>query len=124
MNSKGTLLGENKIKGGYMASNYRAIVHYHFKKGMEETGLNFLETELIKKGQEYGSHYIELWQNEKNPSIVEGIGIWDDIDDARRFQSKWESKEKELISKYCEAEPKKEFFKLRSTYIQKPRKAA
>jgi len=107
-----------------MASNYRAIVHYHFKEGMEEKALNFLETELIKKGQEYGSRYTELWQNEKNPSIVEGISFWDDIEDAKRFQSQWESKEKELISKFCEGAPRKEFFKLRSTYMQKPRKAA
>ena len=52
-----------------MAANYRAIVHYHFKEGMEEKGIQFLENELVKKGRELGCHYIELWQNEKDHKI-------------------------------------------------------
>jgi hypothetical protein len=107
-----------------MTSNYRVIVHYHFKEGMEEQGIKFLERELIKKGQELGCHYIELWQNDRDASIIEGVAVWNNIEDARRFQSRWEKKEKELIDKYCTGMPEREFCKLRSTYMEKPRKAA
>lgn len=107
-----------------MASNYRAIVHYQFKKGMEEQGIKFLDHELVKKGQEYGCHYIEIWQNERDHSIVEGVAIWEDLKDAKRFQSLWEEKEKELIRRFCKDEPSREFCKIRATYMGKSRKAA
>lgn len=107
-----------------MASNYRVIVHYHLKKGMEEQGIQFLENELIKKGQEFGCHYLEIWQNEKDPSIVEGVAVWNDLEDARRFQSKWENKEKELVDKFCTDKPTREFCKIRSTYVEKQSKKA
>lgn len=107
-----------------MASNYRAIVHYHFKRGMEEQGIRFLENELVKKAQEYGCHYVEIWQNEKDHTIVEGVAVWHDIEDARRFQSKWKNKEQELVRKFCEDSPEREFCKIRSIFVEKARKAA
>lgn len=107
-----------------MSHNYRAIVTYHFKKGMEEKAIQFLEKELIQKAKELGGHYLELWQNEKSPSIVEGIGIWTNLEDAKAFQSKWEKWEKELVSKYCERAPEREFCKLRGSYSEKIMKAA
>lgn len=103
--------------------NYRAVVHYHFKKGMEEQALKFFENELIKKAQNYKCHLIELLQNEKDHSQFVGIAIWNDIEDARRFQELWKSKEKELM-RFCVNEPKREFFKLRTHYQEKMRKAA
>jgi len=103
--------------------NYRAIVHYSFKKGMEAQGLKFLEEELVKKAQNYGCHFIELWQNERDPSIVVGVAIWNDLEDARRFQSKWQEKEQELMQ-FCTESPKREFFVLKTTYVEKGKKAA
>lgn len=102
---------------------YRAVVHYNFKKGMEEQGIRFLENELIKKAQEYGCHNIELLHSEQDPSHLIGIGLWHNIEEARRFQSYWNSKEKEL-GKFCKNSPKREFFKIRATYAEKGRKAA
>lgn len=107
-----------------MASNYRAIVHYHLKKGMEEKGLRFLENELVKKGPELGCHYLELWQNEKDSSIIEGVAMWNTLDEAKKFQTLWSSKEKEFIHLFCTETPKREFCKLRHSYIEKARKAA
>lgn len=104
-------------------ANYRAIVHYHFKKGMEEKGLKFLETELIKKAQEYGCHGIELWQSEKDHTKLVGIGHWNNIEEARKFQAHWDSKERELMQ-YCINRPEREFYKIKSTYAEKARKAA
>lgn len=103
--------------------NYRALVHYSFKKGMEAQGIKYLESELIKKAQDYGCHFIELWQNEKNPNIVVGVATWNSLDDARHFQSKWIEKEKELM-KYSSEPPKREFFLLKSTFAEKGKKAA
>ena len=107
-----------------MAANYRALVRFHFKPGMEEQGLMFLENELVKKGKEFNCHYIELWQNEKDKTWVDGIAVWNDLEDAKRFQALWEKKEKEMVAKFCQEEPKREFCKLRSIYIEKARKAA
>lgn len=104
-------------------SNYRAIVHYHFKKGMEEKGIKFLERELLSKAQEFGCHGLELWQDERDPTFLVGIGAWNSIDDARRFQSHWDEKEKELIE-FCESAPKREFLKIRSTYAEKEKRVA
>ncbi len=104
-------------------SNYRAVVHYTFKKGMEEEGLKFLENELVKKGAQYGCHGIELLQNGKDSTTVIGIGYWNDIEEARKFQSAWDKKEKEL-AKYCTSAPKREFYKIRCNYMEKARKIA
>ncbi len=103
--------------------NYRALVHYTFKEGMEAQGLKFLENELIKKAQDYGCHFVELWHNEKHPTIVVGVATWNNLEDARRFQGKWEQKEKEMM-KFCEGEPKREFFVLKSTFAERGKKAA
>jgi hypothetical protein len=103
--------------------HYRAIVHYHFKKGMEEQAMRFLENELIKKAPSLGCHGIKLLVDENDHSHVLGIGTWDNIEEARKFQSHWEAKEKEL-TRMTVSTPKHEFFKLKSSYIEKNRKVA
>lgn len=103
--------------------NYRAIVHYHFKKGMEEQGIRFLQNELIKNAERYGCHGIELLQDEKDHTLLVGIATWNDISDARRFQSSWAHKENELM-RFCSETPKRHFYKVRSTYSEKMRRAA
>jgi hypothetical protein len=110
------------MQGGGM-NNYCAIVHYHLKKGMENQAIKFFEKELIKKATEYGCHSIELLISEKDPSNLIGIAFWDSLEDARRFQSIWESKENELIG-LCTSSPKREFLKVRATYTEKGRKVA
>lgn len=104
-------------------ATYRALVHYNFKKGMEEQGMKFVENELIKKAQSYGCHNIEFLQSEHDPSYIIGVGFWNNIEEARRFQSHWDSKEKELI-RFCKNTPKREFFKIRAAYAEKLKKAA
>ncbi len=102
---------------------YRAYVHYHFKKGMEESGIKFLETELIKHAAEMGCHNIELWLDEKDHTRLVGTGDWNSLDEARKFQSTWDKKEKEL-SKFLTNKPEREFYKLRNSYSEKAKKAA
>ena len=102
---------------------YRAVVNYEFKKGMEEEGMKFLENELIKKADQYGCHGLELLCSEKNACHVIGIGTWKNIEEAKKFQSKWGAKEKELL-RFCVNTPSHEFFNIRSTYTEKSRKAA
>lgn len=106
-----------------MAQQYQVIVHYHFKKGMEEKGVQFLERELIRHAQEMGCHRIELCQSERDPSELMGIGTWNSLDEARRFQSKWSEKEKELLN-LCTGSPKRDVLRMRSTFMEKSRKAA
>ncbi len=103
--------------------SFRAIVHYKFKKGMEEQGIKFLENELVKKAQEYGCHGIELWQNGKDATNLVGIGSWNSLEEARTFQSHWDSKEHELM-RYCQEKPHREFFKVCSVYAEKQRRVA
>lgn len=103
--------------------NYRAIVQYHFKKGMEEEGMRFLENELVKKAKEYGCHTIELCHNERDPSLLVGIASWESLEDAKRFQSLWSAKEHEIM-RFCSAAPHHEFFKVTSSYKERSRKAA
>ena len=110
------------LKGGDM-SKYRAVVHYRFKEGMEEKGIHFLENELIKKADTFVCHSIEILHSEDDPTYVLGIALWNDIQDARRFQAKWANKEHELV-KYCTDSPKREFFKIVSTFTEKQKKAA
>ena len=107
-----------------MAANYRVIVHYNFKKGSEEEGISYLENELVHQGKRLGCHYIELWQNEKNPCQVKGVAVWNSPEEAKKFQSLWEKKEKDLIRRLCANIPRREFCKLRSSYVEKMRQAA
>jgi len=101
---------------------YRALVHYYFNKGMVKEGIRFLERELIKKAEEYGCHDVEIWQSEKDINYVVGMGTWNSLEDARRFQALWESKEQEL-TRLCINTPKREFFKIQSMY-RESKKAA
>lgn len=103
--------------------NYRAVVHYHFKKGMEEQGLKFLVNELVNKAPQYGCHHIELLQDHKDHCNLIGIATWNDIEDARRFQLMWTKKEKEMLH-FCTNPPKREFCKLRSTFMEKAKRVA
>ncbi|HEY2810453.1 MAG TPA: hypothetical protein VGJ00_03580 [Rhabdochlamydiaceae bacterium] len=104
-------------------TKYKAVVHYRFKEGMEEKGLHFLENELLKKADSYGCHEIELLQSEEDPTHIIGIALWNDIQDARRFQAKWATKEHELLRISADS-PKREFFKMASTFMEKMRRAA
>jgi quinol monooxygenase YgiN len=104
-------------------SKYRAVVHYRFKDGMEEKGIHFLENELLKKADTYGCHSIELLRSEDDHTSLLGIAVWNDIEDARRFQAKWATKEHELLH-YCSAAPKREFFKIVGTFTEKQKRAA
>lgn len=100
---------------------YQVIVHYHFKKGMEEKGIRYLETELLKNARDFGCHTIEFCQNERDPGEVLGMATWNSLQEARKFQSQWGEKEKELIG-FCTNAPKREVFKIRSTYMEKSEK--
>jgi len=104
-------------------SKYRAIVNYRFKSGMEDKGIKFLENELLRKADSYGCHNIEILQSESDPTHVLGVALWNDIQDARRFQAKWAAKEHELV-KLCEQPPKREFFKIATTFTEHLKKAA
>lgn len=104
-------------------SKYKAVVHYRFKEGMEEKGLHFLENELLKKADFYGCHSIELLHSEDDPTLLLGIALWNDIQDARRFQAKWATKEQEIV-RYCTQSPKREFFKIVSSFTERQKKAA
>lgn len=104
-------------------TKYQAVVHYRFKEGMEDKGIKFLEEELIKKADSYGCHTIEILQSEEDPTYLLGIALWNDIQDARRFQGKWATKEHRLLE-YCTESPKREFFKVVTTFTEKQKKVA
>ncbi len=102
---------------------YKAVVNYHFKKGMEEQGIKFLENELLKKAQEYGCHGIELLQNDKEGNQFIGLALWNSLQEAKHFQEMWGTKEKELL-RFCETPPTRAFYKIRAIYSEKAKKAA
>lgn len=103
--------------------DYRAIVHYHLKKGMEGKALKFLENELLKKAKELGCHDIELLQDDKDPLHFIGTGLWNSLNEAKKFQSIWDQKEKEF-NEFCTSKPQREFFKIRNHFKEKLRKIA
>jgi len=105
-----------------MAGNYRAIVHYRFKPGMEEKGVEFLKNEMLKLAEKDGCKDIELLADERHPGHWVGTGIWNSVDEARKFQSHWDAKEKEL-QKFCIEAPKREIFKI-ERQLGKAKKAA
>ena len=111
------------IKQGVSMPNYRAIVNYQFKSGMENKGMTFLQNELVKKAQSMGCHNIELCQSETDHCHVVGIATWNSIDEARDFQAVWQTKEHEL-AKLCAVAPKREFFIIAATFAEKARRAA
>ena len=102
---------------------YRAIIHYHFKKGMEEKGIRFFENVMMKKAQELGCHDLELWISEKDPSILVGMGSWNSLEEARAFQSFFQAQEKEFLQ-MCTSMPKREFYKIHKSFEEKKRKSA
>lgn len=90
---------------------------------MVEQGVKFFEKELVNKAHEYGCQTIELWRNETDHSYVVGVGAWNSMEDARKFQSQWDAKEQELL-RYCTNAPKREFFSIKSAYAEKARVVA
>lgn len=102
---------------------YRVIVHYHFKEGMKDEGIKFLEDELLKTAKDCKCQDIEVWYNEKEPSHNIGMGLWDDLEEARKFQMKWKAKEKELM-KYCSEVHHREIYRVSSGFAKKFGKAA
>jgi Antibiotic biosynthesis monooxygenase. len=104
-------------------ASYRAIVHFHFKKGLEEEGIILLQKELIEKASQLGCHSIELLQDEMNPTYIVGIAEWASIEEARTFQQRWSKKEEQII-RMCTNAPQREFYRVRTTSTERGRKAA
>jgi hypothetical protein len=90
---------------------------------MEEQGMKFFEREILMKAHELGCVGIEMWQNEGDRSYLVGIGAWNSLEDARKFQDVWDMKEMELL-RYCTNSPKRELFKTKTPLEEKIRKAA
>lgn len=90
---------------------------------MEEQGIKFFEKEFVNKAHEYGCPTIELWRNETDHSFVVGVGAWNSMEDARKFQSQWDAKEHQML-RYCTNVPRREFFSIKSVYTEKSRRAA
>lgn len=104
-------------------AKYKALVHYHFKKGQEEKAFKLLQNELNKLPSIQGCSGMELLHNEKDPSRAVGITIWESIDDARDFQTLWNETEKE-ITLFCDERPHHQFFKITTVQLGKGKKAA
>jgi hypothetical protein len=102
--------------------NYRAIVHYRFKPGMEQKAIEFIKNELFKQAEKDGCKDIEILADERHEGHWVGTGVWNSIDEARNFQSHWNVKEKEL-QKYCTEAPKREIYRI-ERISGKVRKAA
>lgn len=102
---------------------YRVIVHYRFSKEKEKEGIDFLEEELLKTAKECNCQDVEVWYNEKEPLHTVAMALWDNLEDARKFQAKWESREKEL-KKYCSEAIYREVFKVCTNFAKKLGKAA
>lgn len=103
--------------------NYRVLVHYHVKPGMENHIMTITENELLKTAQEQGFHQAEFWQDEMSPSHFILSGTWETLEAAQNFRSIWESKRPELM-KHCSNEPYREIYRVAKCYPEKSKKAA
>jgi hypothetical protein len=101
---------ESKEIGGRMSA-YKAVVHYHFKKGMEKKGEKFIEDELIKAAERCGCHDIEFCKDKKDACHFVGMGTWDSLQEGEKFHKQWIANEKELM-KYCTHRPHRDVFEI------------
>ena len=122
--NRANISSQSQSNQSNLQNNHQAVVHYHFKPNMIEQGIKFLEAELVKKALESGCQNIVLLQNERDPSYVIGIATWTTIEEAKKFQSQWNSKETELATRFCSTAPTRELFKPRAVYSERARKAA
>lgn len=104
-------------------NNYRSIVHYYFKPGMEDKGLHYLENELGKRGGEYGYHMIYFLQNEREKGHIMAYAEWNSIEEARKFQSRFEKKEMEMHHMW-QRPPHHEWYHMRYQMMGKSHRAA
>jgi len=108
--------------GGSM-SQFRAIVHYHFKKGHEEEGIKYLEEHLTKEISRHGGHHIEIFRDESQHGNVIGIAEWNNVDEAKKFQKYFSAIENEM-SRFLSDKPSHHFYKLHWQHMPKIKKAA
>lgn len=106
-----------------MAEKYRAIVNYHFKKDKRDEAIDFLNENLTKHAKEFGCHDIEFLSDEKNPEHIIGTGVWNSASEAKNFQTKWDTVEKDLM-KFCTEAPKRKLYKIETHWTEKGRKVA
>lgn len=98
--------------------NTRVIVHFNFKKGMEEKGVTIIEDELFEFLKKSGCQKSELFQDAENPSHYYYTADWNSVNDAKKIQKEWESKTKELHT-YCTNHPKREIYITKSSLLAK-----
>lgn len=104
-------------------THYKAVVHYHFKKGKENQGRKFVEDELLKAASHCGCHNIEFCQDEKDSCHFVGMGTWDNMNDWKKFHKVWKVNEARLME-LCEHHPHRDVYKIETSTKRKGRKAA
>ncbi len=104
-------------------SCYKAVVHYHFKKGKEKEGKKFIENELLHAAEECGCHNIEFCQDEKDSCHFVGMGTWDDMKSWKKFHEHWKANEHKL-QELCEHHPHRDMYIVQSCHMKKKNKAA
>jgi len=89
----------------------RIIVHYYFKKDLEKQGKEYLEKNFFTKAIQAGCQDVGLLQDSENPYHYIATGVWNNVEDAKKFQPIWEEKRQEL-SNLCSQPIKLEVFTL------------
>ncbi len=103
--------------------NYRIIVNYEIRSGLEEKAIHFIETEVYKMAKDCGCHDLELWLDEDSSLHLIGTGLWDSLKAIERFDDLLLSK-RELFLKYFTDIPSRQSFKILKKEIKNTRKAA
>ncbi len=101
----------------------RVLCEFDFKKGMEDKGLKLIEKNLFDLFLKHGALSVELFQDAENHSKYYYAADWNSLNDARKIQKEWEQQITELRS-LCTNNPKREFYELKSSRMEKMRKAA
>ena len=90
---------------------FRAMTHYYLKEGKVKEGIEFIEKEIVAKAAEMGCHDLNLIQQQNMLNHVIGEGIWETLEEAKKFTPELEEK-LEQLSSFCQTPPKREMYKI------------
>jgi len=102
---------------------FRVIIHCDLKRGMEDEVMDLVRQQFIKKATDLGCHDIEFLISDENPSHIIVSGIWDNIEDAKKFQPYWRENQADLL-RLCTTTPKRELFEVKPAQSPRMKKAA
>ena len=94
-----------------MPNNYRTMVHYHTKPGMEEELMFLNENQLLSASKNTPFYQREIWQDENDPSHLIATAVFHSKKEAQNFHSNLDALKSQLM-RSCEGNLEEEFLQV------------